>query len=221
MTTEPRLASIQAGQPREMTDEGWPELRTGPWISAIIKERVEGPAWLSHTNLEGDRQGNPAVHGGPDKAVLAYAAAHYPLWRAELGIDMPHGAFGENLTIEGLDEESVCIGDVYQIGDTVVVQVSHPRAPCWKIARRWGIKTLTATVEKNGRTGWYHRVLTEGYLEEGLPVRLLERSTPDWTVMRATRVMQNRRRDMAAANELARLDALADAWKTELVRAGA
>lgn len=217
--THALLASIQVGQPREMTDEGWPDLRTGPWVSAIIKERVDGPAFLSKTNLAGDKQGNPAVHGGPDKAVLGYGAGHYPLWLADLGIEMPHGAFGENMTIEGLDEETVCIGDVYQIGDAVV-QVSSPRSPCWKIARRWGIKTLTATVDKTGRTGWYHRVLTEGNIQAGDEVKLLERPTPDWTVMRATRVMQNRRRDIATATELARLPALADAWKQAILTAG-
>lgn len=129
---------------------------------------------------------------------------------------MPHGAFGENMTIEGLDEETVCLGDIYQIGEAVV-QVSSPRSPCWKIARRWGIKDLTATVDRTGRTGWYHRVLTEGHIEAGDEVKLLERPTPDWTVMRATRVRQNSRRDMAAATELARLDSLADAWKTALL----
>jgi MOSC domain-containing protein YiiM len=199
-----------------MTDEGWPDLRTGPWVSAIIKERVNGPAFLSKTKLAGDAQGNPAAHGGPDKAALGYAAGHYPLWLEELGIAMPHGAFGENMTIEGLDEESVCLGDIYQIGEAVV-QVSSPRSPCWKIARRWGIKTLTATVDKTGRTGWYHRVLTEGNIEAGNEVKLLERPAPDWTVMRATRVMQNLRRDMAAATELARVESLADAWKTAIL----
>jgi MOSC domain-containing protein YiiM len=214
--TTPRLASIQVGQPRELTDEGWPDLRTGPWVSAIIKERVEGPAFLSKTKLAGDEQGNPVSHGGVDKAVLGYAAGHYPLWLEELGIEMPHGAFGENMTFDGLDEDTVCIGDIYQVGEAVV-QVSSPRSPCWKIARRWGIKTLTATVDKTGRTGWYHRVLTEGNIQAGDAVALLERPHPDWTVMRATRVMQNRRREMAAATELAKLDTLADAWKTALL----
>jgi MOSC domain-containing protein YiiM len=217
--TTPRLASIQVGQPREMNDEGWPDLRTGPWVSAIIKERVQGPAFLSTTNLAGDAQGNPATHGGPDKAVLGYAASHYSRWSAELGIQMPHGAFGENLTIEGLDEGTVCIGDIYQVGEAVV-QISSPRQPCWKIARRWGIKTLTAAVDQTGRTGWYHRVLAEGSIQAGDEVKLLERPNPGWTVMRATRVMQNRRREMAAATELATLDALAAAWKQAILTAG-
>jgi MOSC domain-containing protein YiiM len=218
--SEPRIVSIQVGQPREMTDPGWPDLRTGPWVSAIIKEPVDGPRHLSRLALQGDAQGNPAVHGGVDKVVLAYSAAHYPLWREELGIEMPHGAFGENLTIEGLDEETVCIGDTYAIGETAVVQVSSPRSPCWKIARRWGIKTLTAEVDRTGRTGWYHRVLTEGPIAAGDTVRLLERPTPEWTVMRATRVVQNRRRDMPAANALAQLESLANDWKTSLLSAG-
>jgi MOSC domain-containing protein YiiM len=214
--THPIIASIQVGRPREMTDEGWPDLRTGPWVSAIIKEPVSGPVWLAATNLDGDKQGNPAVHGGPDKAVLAYAAAHYQLWRAELGRELPHGAFGENLTITGLDEESVCIGDTFEAGEAIV-QVSQPRQPCWKIARRWGIKELTALVADSGRTGWYLRVLREGCLEAGQAVRLVQRQHPEWTVMRATRVIQNRRREMAPANELAQLPALAVSWKTQLL----
>jgi MOSC domain-containing protein YiiM len=211
------LLSIQVGQPREMTDAGWPELRTGPWISAIIKESVLGPVWLSRTNVEGDKQGNPNVHGGPDKAALAYGASNYKLWKAEFDLDFPNGAFGENLTIDGLDETSVRIGDTYAIGDDVIVQVSQPRQPCWKIARRWQMKTLTALVDQTGRTGWYLRVLREGQLEPGLPVKLTERPHPDWTVIRATRTIQNRRREMPAANELAQLPELSDAWKQHLL----
>lgn len=199
-----------------MTDAGWPDLSTGPWVSAIIKEPVTGAAFLSKTNLAGDAQANTIAHGGVDKAVLAYSAGHYPAWRHELGIGMSHGAFGENLTIEGLSEESVCIGDIYLVGGATV-QVSQPRVPCWKLARRWGIRTLTATVDETGRTGWYHRVLAEGNIQAGDAVRLLERPLPDWTVMRATRVMQNRRRDLPAATALARLEPLAQAWKSMLL----
>lgn len=215
--SDPTLVSIQVGQPREMNDEGWPELRTGPWTSAIIKEAVLEPVWVSRTNVEGDKQGNPAVHGGPDKAVLAYAVSHYAEWKAEIDVDFPHGAFGENLTIEGLDEETVCVGDTFEIGPDVIVQVSQPRQPCWKIARRWQMKDLTALVDKTGRTGWYNRVLREGQLEAGQSVRLTDRPHPEWTVMRATRVVQNRRREMSAANVLAQLAELSEAWKTALL----
>ncbi|MEO8457427.1 MAG: MOSC domain-containing protein [Chloroflexota bacterium] len=211
------LLTIQVGQPRQMTDEGWPELRTGPWTSAIIKENVAGPVWLSRTNVEGDAQGNPAVHGGPDKAALAYSAAHYPLWNAELAREFPYGAFGENLTIDGQDEDSVCIGDTYSIGDDVIVQVASPRSPCWKIARRWQIKDLTARVDDTGRTGWYLRVLREGQLEPGQRITLTDRPHPEWTVTRATDTMLSRRADMTAANALAQLAELADSWKQQLL----
>ena len=191
-----------------------------PWVTSFFKDPVDGPVWLGLTNLAGDGQADLENHGGPDKAVLAYAAAHYPLWRAELGRpDLPYGAFGENFTIAGLTEATVCIGDVYAIGEARV-QVSQPRQPCWKIARRWRIKDLTARVRETGRTGWYLRVLTEGYVEPGLPVTLIERPYPQWTVARATEIMHRRREAPAAAAELAACPLLSTAWRETLAAAG-
>jgi len=213
------LVSIQVGLPRRWGDPEATDPMERPWESAIAKEPVQGPVWLGRTNLIGDGQADLKHHGGPDKAVLAYAAAHYPLWRAELGrSDLPYGAFGENFTINGLTEEVVCIGDVYAIGEARV-QVSQPRQPCWKIARRWRIKDLTARVVETGRTGWYLRVLTEGYVEARVPVELVERPFPQWTVARATEVMRNRWRDQAAARALAECPALAQSWKETLIAA--
>ena len=102
--------------------------------------------------------------------MLAYSADHYPKWRDELRMpDMPFGAFGENLTIAGLSEESVCIGDIFRIGE-VTFEVSQPRQPCWKLARRWRMHELTGLVVRNGRSGWYLRVLEEGWIEAQMPV---------------------------------------------------
>lgn len=191
-----------------------------PWTTGFFKEPVEGPVWLGRTNLAGDGQADRENHGGPDKAVLAYSADHYPLWRAELNRpDLPYGAFGENFTIAGLSEETVCIGDVYAIGE-VRVQVSQPRQPCWKIARRWRIKDLTARVRETGRTGWYLRVLEEGYVEAGLPVALLERPFPRWTVAHATEIMHHRRENPEAAAELAACPFLSAVWRETLSAAG-
>ena len=102
----------------------------------------------------------------------------------ELGRDFPFGAFAENLTINGLDEKTVCIGDIYQMG-AVKLQVTKPRIPCWKIARRWGIPDLTKRVSQTSRTGWYCRVLQPGEIEAGLPVELIERQNPGQTVAKA------------------------------------
>jgi MOSC domain-containing protein YiiM len=210
-TPTPRLASIQVGLPREHANGR-------AWTSAIFKSAVAGPVWLARENLHGDRQADPVAHGGPDKALLAYSAAHYAGWRAELPGRMDeHGAFGENLTVIGLTEESVHIGDVYALGEARV-QVSQPRGPCWKLARRWGIPDLARRVLMSGRTGWYLRVLNEGLLAAGMEMRLLERPHPEWSVARVTALMRDRPRDEAAVAELARCPALAGAWRRRLDR---
>jgi MOSC domain-containing protein YiiM len=145
--------------------------------------------------------------------VLAYAAGHYPAWRAELGRELPHGAFGENLTIEGLDEDAVCIGDVFAIGEAVL-QVSQPRVPCFKLAYRWRIKDLTARVRRTRRPGWYLRVLETGWLEAGARVRLEDRPHPSWTVRKTLEVEERRRDDPEAARRLAtECVFLTDAWR--------
>ncbi|TMD55358.1 MAG: MOSC domain-containing protein [Chloroflexi bacterium] len=130
-----RLVSIQVGQPHlRGSDVGLAEPIDHQWKSAIFKSPVTGPVFLGSTNVEGDRQADPRVHGGPEMAVLCYSADHYPYWRRELGIEeMGPGGFGENFTISGQDERSVCLGDVYEVGEAVV-QISQPRGPCYKIS---------------------------------------------------------------------------------------
>lgn len=210
-----RLLSIQVSLPRTISAAEAPDPQGESWTTGFFKQPVDGPAWLGRTNLAGDGQGDTRNHGGPDKAVLCYAAAHYPAWRAELAFPaLPHGAFGENFTILGLDETAVCLGDVYTIG-SARVQVSQPRQPCWKIAARWRMKDLTARVERNGRTGWYLRVLEEGEVTPGDPVLLEERLHPEWSVARATGVLRNRS-DLAGAATLAALPPLAESLRTGL-----
>ena len=201
-----RLLSIQVGMPKIFgAEEGFRADRS--WSSAILKEPVEGPVWLDALNLAGDRQDDLGVHGGPDQTILGYCAGHYPHWRAELERpDFPYGAFGENFTLAGLDEESVSIGDTFEIG-AVVIQVTSPRGPCWKIARRHGIPELTAMVERRGWTGWYYRTLQQGFVEAGQEFSLTERPHPGWTIRRAADT--RRGRDLDALRELATLPELA------------
>lgn len=206
------LRSIQVALPHTFDDPAWQD---APWESAFAKQAVRGAVEVGETNLAGDRQGDRLHHGGPDKAVLAYAAAHYPEWERELAVTFPYGGFGENLTIAGLDEDTVCLGDRYGIA-ACVLEVCQPRIPCWKISHRWGRKDLTKRVEQTGRTGWYLRVIATGTIEAGQPVRLLARPHPEWTITRATRVMRRRTRDREAAAELASLPPLAAAWRTIL-----
>jgi MOSC domain-containing protein YiiM len=210
------VASIQVGEPRERGTEGADDPMDRPWHSGFVKESVAGPVMLGTINLEGDGQADRVHHGGVDKAVLCYSAAHYPGWRTELGRpEMGHGGFGENFTIDGQAEPDVCIGDVYRIGEAVV-QVSQPRQPCWKLARRWRIKTLVLTTQNTGRTGWYFRVLETGLVAPGDVLTPLERPNPDWTVARANRIMHLDKSDRAAAAALAALPELSGNWKTTL-----
>src|SRR5262249_31091161 len=144
-------------------------------------------------------------HGGPDMAVLVYAAAHYPAWREELKQpQMPYGGFGENFTVTGLTEADVYIGDVCAVG-AAKVQVSQPRQPCWKAARRWRLKELPKRIIETGRSGWYFRVLQEGVVEAGMSVELVERPCPSLSVVRANHIFYHGQDDREATAELAAL----------------
>jgi MOSC domain-containing protein YiiM len=213
-----RLVSIQVGLPQVHGAADAVEPLDRPWRTGFFKAPVAGPVRLGRTNLAGDGQANLRVHGGADKAVLAYAASHYPRWRTELGLpDLPYGAFAENFTIAGQDEAEVCLGDVYAIG-SARVEVSQPRQPCANITHRWRVPRLTEQVASTGRHGWYLRVLTEGEVVAGDPVVLLARPTPEWPITRAMRAMQARAADPAEAAALLDVPSLSAAWRTTLAR---
>lgn len=212
-----RLASIQVGRPQQHGDPRSRDPMQRLWTSAFCKTPVEGAAYVRRLNIDGDGQADLEVHGGPDKAICVYAADHYAFWQEELKLaDMPPGAFGENFTVSGLVESDVCIGDVWRVGEAVVVQVSQPRQPCWKLARRWQIKTLTARVVEMGKTGWYFRVLTEGAVAAGAELSLVERPHEQWTIEAANGVMYNRT-DLAGAAELSSVEEISESWRAELL----
>lgn len=216
--SQPYIAALLVGMPKDLGTEGAADPMDRPWRSGIFKELAAGPVWLGKTNLAGDGQADLKHHGGPDKAVLCYPVAHYPSWRRELGRpDMAYGAFGENFTIAHQDETTVCIGDTYQVGEAVV-QVSQPRQPCWKPARRWRVKDLALRMQREGRTGWYLRVLQEGRVQQGDVLILLERPFPQWTVARANDVMHRGQHDKAASAELAACPLLSPSWVRTLFR---
>jgi MOSC domain-containing protein YiiM len=214
--TPPTLVSIQVGQPTAYGSSDAVDPHDRQWTTAFFKAPISGPVFISRTNIAGDAQADRENHGGVDKAVLAYAEGHYDLWHNELGLpECAYGGFGENLTIAGLTEDNVCIGDIWALGETLF-QVSQPRQPCWKLARRWRITELAATVIANGRTGWYLRVLREGMIDAGRALALVERPQPDWSVARANEVMHYRKSDKELAEELARLPELSLAWQASL-----
>jgi MOSC domain-containing protein YiiM len=211
-----RVVSIQVGLPAVHGTPGTDESSKKPWRTGFYKSPVAGPVWLGQTNLAGDGQADLRVHGGVDKAVLGYAASHYPDWRTELDMpSLPYGAFAENFTITFLHEGNVCLGDVYAVGGARV-EVSQPRQPCANITRRWNLPGLTEQVRATGRHGWYMRVLDEGEVVASEPITLLDRPCPDWTIARAFEVMNHRASDRGQAAVLAAVPALSKAWRDQL-----
>ncbi len=188
-----------------------------PWISGFFKEAITTPVQLDWTNLACDEQADLENHGGPDKAICCYAAEHYPSWRGALELpDLPYGAFGENFTINGLNEATICIGDQYSIG-TATVEVSQPRQPCWKLARRWRIKELPAVVIETGRTGWYFRVVQPGTVQAGQELTLIARPCPDWPIARANDIFYRGKHDAAANEALGAVKLLSENWREHLL----
>lgn len=176
----------------------------------------------------GDLRSGGVARSG-DRAI-AQLAAHGVATDA-----LSPGAFGENFTVAGLTEADVCIGDVWRMGEGrgaggagrrmrnseatgAVFQMSQPRQPCWKMARRWGVKTLPARVIESGKTGWYFRVALEGVVAAGMQHTLVERPCPEWTVERANWVMHHEKGDRAAAARLAAATCLSESWGEELRR---
>jgi len=211
------VTSIFVGTPRELGTPGAEDPMDKPWYSGFLKAPVAGPVFLGKINLDGDGQGDRVHHGGVNKAVCCYPASHYEeYWRDHLNIpELTRGSFGENFAIDGAAEEDVCIGDVWRVGEAVV-QVSQPRGPCWKLARRWRVKDLALQVQQTGRAGWYLRVLTEGLVAPGSPITLIERPNPEWTIARANQIMNHDKHDTAAAAALAAVPELSSNWRTTL-----
>ena len=183
--------------------------------SAIAKTPVRGPVHVGPLGLEGDEQGDPKVHGGPDKAVHQYAQEHYVPWRTELGalpVLAAPGAFGENIASTGMTEHSLCLGDQVRVGSSVLLEVSQSRQPCWKLNDRFAVPTMARRVQDSGRTGWYYRVLQPGHLQAGDALVLVARPWPEWTLARIIDVLYHQPFDAAVLQALAALP-LTPSWQ--------
>jgi MOSC domain-containing protein YiiM len=218
MTQVGVLQTVQVGSPRRYAVAGATESGGRSWATSFVRTPSPEPRWLYTTHLDGNAQADTENHGRPDQAVLLYAAAHYPDWRAELGRpEIGPGGFAENFTVDGLAEATACIGDVYAIGEALI-RVTGPRYPCVKIERRWGIAGLTTRVAATGRTGWYCCVEREGMVEPGLPVVLVDRPYPCWTVALTNDLGHRRNTDLATAQALAACPLLNEWWRRLVVR---
>ncbi|RYO92268.1 hypothetical protein DL766_001759 [Monosporascus sp. MC13-8B] len=195
------------------------KMKTMPGLtikSGIDKRERAGRIPVSFLGLEDDEH-DPTFHGGKDKAIHGYCSSHYPSWRAEFPAAASRfgpGGFGENLVTARMNERNVCIGDIVSVGDDgVLLQVSLPRQPCFKLNHRFQLKNFAPNTYKLSRTGWYYRVLHEGTIQAGDEIRLVERKWPQWTIERVQEYLHRNQGDAAMNEELSKIEAMGDEAK--------
>ena len=171
-----KIVSLNIGRPRLVMRNG------EPVSTAIFKEPVAGRVPLRTLNLDGDRQADLSVHGGPTKAVYVYPSEHYDYWRHELPeMKLPWGMFGENFTTEGMLEDKVCIGDRYRVGTAELI-ITQPRMPCYKLAIRFGRVDIVKRFLRSGRSGFYFAVEREGEIGAGDVIERIARDDGGLTI---------------------------------------
>jgi MOSC domain-containing protein YiiM len=206
-----RVVSVNVGQPREIT---WQEKVV---TTSIFKNPVAGRVAIRKLNLDGDRQADLTVHGGPDKAVYGYAFEHYAFWRRELpDAELLPGAFGENLTTEGLDEHDLSIGDVVRIG-TATLMVTQPRVPCYKLSARFGRADMVKRFAAARHSGFYFEVVEEGAVAAGDSIAIVERASERMSVAELNDFYFTKELpDPEVLHRALRLRGLAEVWRKEI-----
>ncbi|WP_249435754.1 MOSC domain-containing protein [Paenibacillus sp. Marseille-Q4541] len=185
------------------------------FYSAIYKHPVPGSTYLSKTGFVGDEQADQVHHGGVDKAVCVFNYLAYPDYETFLEQTLKPGAFGENITVSGCNEQDIHIGDILKLGESTV-QVSQPRVPCFKLGVKYNCKELPLQFQTTGITGYYFRVLEEGHVSAEDELVLTSRESGSVSVMEANRIMHHSKQDIQAIERLLSVDTLADSWKSTL-----
>jgi MOSC domain-containing protein YiiM len=201
-----KVLSVNVALPRLVVWKGQ-TFKTG-----IFKKPVAGPVMMRRLDLDGDRQADLSVHGGPYKAVYAYPSEHYAFWRKELpGTELPWGQFGENLTTEGLNEKETHIGDILRVGQATV-QVTQPRVPCLKLAAKFQRDDILQRFAQSGRTGFYFSVIEEGLVAAGDAIERLQEDENGISVSDINTLIYQGR-DLPLLRRAIQLDALPLDWR--------
>jgi len=202
-----KLLSVNVGLPKTVEFQGQ-AVSTG-----IFKDPVQGRVKVRRLNLDGDKQADLTVHGGPEKAVYAYPSEHYPHWRSQFpDIEMNWGMFGENFTTEGLIEDKVNIGDEFLIGSAKFV-VTQPRMPCYKLGIKFGRPDVIKRFFTSGKPGIYFKVLEEGEVGTGDEIKLVRRDENNVTVVDIMKIYGKEKDNEDFLKKAIKVDALAEGWK--------
>jgi len=203
VTTAGTVLSVNVGTPREFEYEGRPAK------SAIWKLPVKGRIAARGVNLDGDDQADRKAHGGFDKAIYAYAVEDIRWWEQQLGRALAYGEFGENLTTEGIDVNNALVGERWQIG-TIVVEVSEPRIPCWRLGVRMNDKMFPRRFTEASQPGTYLRIIVEGDVGESDEIRVLEKPDHDLTIRDVFRIYT---RDHNEVERLLAVPQMSESWR--------
>jgi len=198
-----RLLSVNVGTPREF------EFNGRPAKSAIWKSPVAGRVAASGVNLDGDDQADRRAHGGPDKAVYAYAVEDARWWEQKIGRPLTLGELGENLTTEGIEVNQALIGERWQIG-TAVLEASEPRIPCWRLGVRMNDPAFVRRFAEARRPGAYLRIIVEGNVGAGDQIRVLERPGHGLTIGDVSRIYFY---DRDEVERLLAIPQMSESWK--------
>ena len=202
-----KIISINVGRPQLVIWNGEP-VSTG-----IFKEPLAGRVMLRTLNLDGDRQADLTVHGGPEKAVYAYPAEHYDFWKRELpDMDLPWGMFGENFTTEGMSETEINVGDKFRVGSAELM-ATQPRMPCYKLGIRFGRTDIIKRFLMSERSGIYFSVLKEGEVGAGDEFELLEKNASGVRVVDVTRLYSSDKKNVDLLRQAIASDALPSSWR--------
>lgn len=207
--TGKRVLSLQVGRPQPVAIGG------RDVMTAFGKTSQAGKRLLGRTGFDGDEQADKDNHGGPDKAVCVYCYEHYAYWENELGSKLTYGAFGENITVTGMPETDVRIGDTYRLGEAVV-QISQPRQPCYKLAARHGRDDLPELVQQTGLSGYYFRVQQTGFVTAGDRLELLEADPLGVTIAYCNQIKYREKEDAQGLRRILSVAALSDSWRASL-----
>jgi MOSC domain-containing protein YiiM len=202
-STPGKVLSVNVGLVREFAYNGRPAK------SAIWKAPVGGRIPARGVNLAGDDQADRKAHGGPDKAVYAYAAEDVRWWEQEVGRSLAYGEFGENLTTEGIEVNNALVGERWEIG-TTVLEVSEPRIPCWRLGVRMNDKLFPRRFSEAVRPGAYLRIVVEGEVGAGDEIRVVERPDHDLTIREVFRIYT---RDRDEAERLLAVPRMSESWR--------
>jgi MOSC domain-containing protein YiiM len=181
-------------------------------LTGIFKNPVDGKIFLDESGFRGDGVGDNRIHGGKDLAVCSYFVDHFPYWQVELERELKPGAFGENLSLSGIDEKQIYIGDVFRIGEAEI-EVSQPRQPCHKLNKVFNLQEMACKVQKTGYTGCYLRVKKTGWVEPDSALERIEEGLGKISIEMLNVLMFKEKKNLDLLKKVINLEALSLEWR--------